>query len=147
MRGDTAKRDESRKRLYALREDGLIPALVEATGYARDRYSVDGTAVIVEERFQRTPPWYQEYIFHVARRSEGSGSYILSYGSIEDTTLISRELGQVGPEDRMYHIDVYRFDEEGGMQRHETVVMSPTAIPYERIKAIVNERIRAMESP
>jgi tetratricopeptide (TPR) repeat protein len=104
--GDTARRDRERDELLALRRAGTDPALAAEPHYCREQFRVGGRPVVAYEVFEPADPQRVFYTFLVG---EPDGRMIGRYslGSYEATTEISRELGRIGPEERIYHLDWY----------------------------------------
>jgi tetratricopeptide (TPR) repeat protein len=96
-----------RERLIALRARPDAPKdLVEAERYCREQFRLDDHLVFAYEHFDPSGRRMVFYSFAFAKPS-GEQEFVVSFGSYEDTTAISRELGEIGQDERVYHLDRY----------------------------------------
>lgn len=77
---------------------------IDADMYCRDQFDVDRRRVMAFEYFE--PGGANRVILRFAVLDEdGEESYHYSLGSRDSTTRMAREAGQIGPGERMYHLD------------------------------------------
>lgn len=128
--GDTLRRDRERRELLALHQAGTDPDLARETVYCREQFRVGERKVMVFEYFEPAGARRVYYAFHVLKPDGGElGRY--SLGSYDQTTLMARELGQIGKDERMYHLDWYH---ERGHATHGFYRALPG---YEEVRAQV----------
>ena len=75
------------------------------------------------------------YRFSIVDEASGDETSFVSLGSYDDTTAISRELGEIPKDARVYHVDRYT----GGM--HETYGFFNEQPSYETVRKIVAGRL------
>ena len=100
--GRSKLRDEIIARLYALREDEAI----DEPFFCREQFSVEGQKVMAYERFELEGERAVRWSFYVV---DEAGEIIdrWSVGSYEGTTAMSREVGNIKPDERLFHLDRY----------------------------------------
>ena len=73
--------------------------------------------------------------------ASGNETSFISFGSYHDTTAISRELGEIGKDARVYHVDRYT----GGM--HQTYAFFDEQPSYDTVRKIVVDRLSTKPPP
>lgn len=107
--GRTDKRDETIAALFDLRKQTRDPKLKDIPAFCREQFKVNGQLVMAYQLFEPSGEWMQFYRFLVID-PEGREEYFISLGSYETTTQISRELGEIDADERLYHFDGYYPD-------------------------------------
>jgi tetratricopeptide (TPR) repeat protein len=126
--GDTARRDRERDALLALREAGTDPELAREPRYCREQFRVGDHPVAAYEVFEPAGPQRVFYSFLVGN-PDGTMIGEYSLGSYDATTEVSREMGTIGPNDRIYHLD--RYDARG----HSTYAFYNRLPSYDETRA------------
>ncbi|MBN2382431.1 tetratricopeptide repeat protein [bacterium] len=98
--------------------------------YCREQFSVAGRKVLALEYFDPSGPRRIYYRFSVTD-SSGREDYYISLGSYDTTTEIARELGEIGNDQRAYHIDKYDGPE------HKTFTHFNEEPKYDAVRKIV----------
>lgn len=104
--GDSARRDRERDELLALRKAGADPTLVAEPHYCREQFRVGDHPVVAYEVFEPGGPQRVFYVFLVGQ-PDGTMIGRYSLGSYDFTTDFAREQGELGPDERYYHLDWY----------------------------------------
>lgn len=105
--GDTKARDETVKALYDLRKASPNSDVAKAERFCREQWvTPTGRKIFAFEYFDPKGARQKFFRFSVTDAAGTEGFYI-SLGSYDDTTAISRELGEISKSDRMYHLDEY----------------------------------------
>ena len=105
--GDMVRRDRERNELLALRRAGADPTLSAEPRYCREQFRVGEQAVVAYEIFEPSGPTRVFYQFMVGAPATGEYVGHYSLGSYDFTTEFQREMGSIGPDDRVYHLDWY----------------------------------------
>ncbi|MBM4016783.1 MAG: tetratricopeptide repeat protein [Planctomycetes bacterium] len=108
--GDVKARDTERAALLDLRRKGEVPSLKDAERYCRDRFTANRRKVIVYEYFEPRGERPVLYIFYVLDEKGRKTDYRLTLGSYVDLNLIAQQLKEVGPKERLFHLDGYYPD-------------------------------------
>lgn len=108
--GKLVERDAAIKKMYALWRKGGVNDLLKQGFYVREQHQVDMGKVFVLEYFELKGERARKYVFKVQDPKTGKNKMDVSLGSYNSTTQISRELGDIGPNDRVYHLDGYTPD-------------------------------------
>jgi cytochrome c-type biogenesis protein CcmH/NrfG len=132
-----ADRDKFHATLVELHRQGktTAPTFVRDEFEVADRYDVVGC-----ENYELTAPNAVRYYFNVTDRNTKS-SFRISLGSYDFTTNIARELGEIGPNERLFHLDLYRGPE------HETYGMFRKEPTYEQTREMVLEVLTGKRKP
>jgi tetratricopeptide (TPR) repeat protein len=124
--GRIEERDTERTALLSwYEENGRAMGNVDL--FCREQFLVDQTRFMAFERFAPQGERKIFYIFSVVT-PEGTEAFRYSLGSYEETTLLAREQGETGPQDRIYHLDQY------GDDYHSTVSLFHTLPTYEEVR-------------
>lgn len=130
--GDIAKRNKARKEIFMTYAKLNAKERAERESYCRQQFVRNGRRVLALEFFELTGERAVRYAF-VVLTADGKEDYRLSLGSYDSTTQISRELGEIGPNERIFHLDGYY---EGGRE-HRTFEIYHKEPPYEEIRRTV----------
>lgn len=98
-----------------------------------ERYSLNNKKVFSYESFEPNGEYMIFYTFYFLNGDGTSAEYKYSLGSYENTTKIARELGEIGPTERVYHLDWYRQD------AHKTIGFFSRLPDYEELRRLVLE--------
>jgi tetratricopeptide (TPR) repeat protein len=115
--GRGEERDRAIAQLLAERKQTKDPQLAKQPWFCREQFKIDGRKVMVIEYFSPTPP-RSVYVAFLVQDAAGKEAYRYSLGSYDETNEIARATGQVGPNDRLYHLDYYQ--KSAGGQVHRT---------------------------
>lgn len=140
--GDSVKRDRTRAEIKVLHSKLDEKTRAERDSFCRDQFLAGGRRILVFEYFELSGQRPVRYSF-IVLTSAGKEDYHLSLGSYEETTKIARELGEIGPKDRIFHLDGYY---EGG-RRHSTFGMYNVEPKYEDIKRSVIQILEGKKKP
>jgi hypothetical protein len=127
--GDLKARDDQRAELLVLWQEGKDADLSSQAFYCREQIIEANRRVFVFEYFHPTGEFMVLYSFEV--RAPGSEDFRISLGSYEGTNQVMRELGKLGKDVRLYHLDLYR------PKRHETYAFYQGRPTYEAVRANV----------
>ena len=104
--GWTERRDREREALLSWYSMATGDERPELDVFCREQFSVGEKRVMAFESFEPSGDRRVYYRFTVLGE-EGKEDYRYSLGSYETTTLIARETGQIGEDQRLYHLDRY----------------------------------------
>lgn len=104
--GDTARLERERAELLALHRAGGDSELAEERHYCREQFRMGDVPVVAYEHFDPSGPQRVFYAFLVGN-PDGTLAGRYSLGSYDFTTEFSRERGEIGPDERVYHLDWY----------------------------------------
>lgn len=138
--GDTDRRDWERNELIALRRSGAHPELAEEPRFCREQFRVGDRGVMAYETFE---PSGQRRVFYEFYVSDASGGVtgVYSLGSYDTTTEMMRELGNIGADERLYHLDWY---EPQGHATHGFYEKMPS---YDQVRADVVAALAGAAGP
>jgi tetratricopeptide (TPR) repeat protein len=137
--GDTDRLDWEREALAALRRSGAHPELAEEPRFCREQFRVGDRGVVAYETFEPSGQRRVFYEFYVSDAGGVTGVY--SLGSYDTTTEMMRELGNIGAEDRLYHLDWYE------PQKHATHGFYEKMPGYEQVRADVVAALAGKAEP
>ncbi|HEU0013502.1 MAG TPA: tetratricopeptide repeat protein [Longimicrobium sp.] len=102
--GDTARRDHARAQLRSLWQAGADPALAAQSQYRIEQRQMGDMRLIAYETFA---PEGERRVFYVFPVVQPDGAVVGQYslGSFDTVTGVQRDLGHIGPDDRLYHLD------------------------------------------
>ena len=103
---DTLNRDYEREELLRLWTTGTDSTLASEDMYCRDQFSVENKRILAYETFAPSGNRMVFYTFYILD-SLGETASRFSLGSYEMTTQLSRELGEISKDERIYHLDEY----------------------------------------
>lgn len=128
--GDSARLERERDELLALRRSGTNPDLMREVRYCREQFRANDLPVVAYEILE---PAGEMRVFYQFLVGQPDGTLIGQYslGSYDSTTEVSRELGKIGPDDRIYHLDWY------GSGGHTTFRFFSQLPSYEEARADV----------
>jgi tetratricopeptide (TPR) repeat protein len=124
--GQIKERDADRVLLFKMHKQGVVAAQL----YCREQFKVNQMKVMVMEFFELEGEWAVRYAFHVLD-DKGNSTRRISLGSYDMTTQIARQLGEVGKDERIFHLDGYTTG------RHTTFGMFKKEPTYEETREMV----------
>lgn len=130
--GDIPERDKAIENIYSLWREGNIDELVKQGFYIRELSTIDSGKLFVLEYFELNGEYARKYVFKIQDPVSGDIKFDISLGSYDSTTQVSRELGEIGPNDRMYHLDGYAPNGS-----HYTYAMFDSLPNYDDIRELV----------
>lgn len=135
------KSEAWRKELEALYRSDNVPDLLKERGFfIREQFEVDEFKVYGIEYFDLVGDRAIQYSFSVYREpagQEGEYLYKVTLGSYDYTTRLARELGEIGPDERRFHMDTY-FDNG----YHETLGFFNGNPGWEKARGIAIQRVK-----
>lgn len=141
--GRIKHRDETLAVLFNLREQTLDPQFKEVKIFCREQFKVNGRLVLAYQFFEPAGDWMQLYRFLV-RNAEGEKDFYISLGSYDMTTQISRELGDIRKDERVYHFDGYYPD---GLHRTFGFLDGKTPPTYDEIRPTIQKILEGEIKP
>lgn len=138
--GDKKGRDVEIKSLYKLRGNSSDSALKSADQFCREQCVIAGRKVFAFESFSPQGPRKKFFRFSVVDK-KGFEEFYLSLGSYDDTTEIAREVGEIGKNERVYHLDEYRKDE------HKNYAFFGRNLTYDELRPIVVDVLQGKREP
>lgn len=132
-------RDQERAALLDFRK--AHPPLVKENAFCRDQFEVADNHVLVYEMFDFTGPRKVRYQFSVMDPATDQRKYILSLGSYDETTQIAREVGSLGPDQRLFHLDQYQGNS------HSTYAMVEGEPDYDTVRQWVVDVLSGKRKP
>ncbi len=138
--GDTVRRDSALAGLFAHRLVTKNPQFLEATTFCREQGSLEGRQVMV---FQNFAPEGDRKVFvtFYLLGADGRDTARISLGSYDLTTLTARQVGDIGPNDRIYHLDYY------GDRSHATYGFFRAQPTYDELRSMVAAVLRGDRTP
>ena len=131
------ERDKAREEVFAVYAAGKT----RETIFCRDLFESGSKRISVYEYFEPTGLRAVRYSFTIADKSGQKAVETVSLGSYEAITLLARQKRQIGPAERMYHIDRYY---PGG---HATYAMFKQEPSYDEVRKIVLEMLQGKREP
>ena len=105
------ERDAERAQLFALRAEAKkhhpTAEALKQKEYCRDQFTASGRRVFAYEFFDLEGPKARRYQFKMLVKGGDSEEYSISLGSYADTNGILREMGEIKPGQRIFHLDAY----------------------------------------
>lgn len=141
--GRIKQRDEAIATLFRLREKTRDPKLKELPLFCREQFKVNGQLIMAYQFFEPSGEWMQFYRF-LAIDSKGHKEFFVSLGSYESTTQISRELGEIKANERLYHFDGYY---PGGLHKTFGFLKGETTPSYDAIRPAILEILEGKIEP
>jgi Flp pilus assembly protein TadD len=134
--GELEKSDTHVRELYDLRARGAIIALTEATHFYREQLDLDvrgrNVSILVSEFFEMRGDWARKYVFTIYNERGEKRFGEISLGSYEFTNEAARALGDIGPDDRLFHLDGYWGDGEDAV--HTTLGFFVNEPSYDTVR-------------
>jgi tetratricopeptide (TPR) repeat protein len=141
--GQPKERDEERAGLLKLRKETKDPALQKASLYCRDQFSVGEARFMVFEYFELKGETPVRFSFNLMDADGQSIKARYTLGSYQATNQIAREVGQIKPGERLFHLDGYK---EGG-RVHELYQFFVGEPSYDSVKVAVQEILQGKRKP
>ncbi len=100
-------RDAGVENIYRLWRDGEARELSEQGFFIREQLEIDAGRLIALEYFEIEGEWARKYVFKLHDEDSSLHLFDVSLGSYERMTQLARETGDIGPGERLYHLDGY----------------------------------------
>jgi tetratricopeptide (TPR) repeat protein len=139
--GDARARDREIQGLYALRAKGQDVDLRKAARFCREQFVVAGHRLFAFEYFEPQGERRLYYRFSVVDEESGRERSYISLGSYDLTTNVLRELGEIPPTARAYHVDRYQGD------AHWTYAHFNEKQPYDVVRKMVVDILQGKAKP
>ncbi len=131
------ERDKAREDVFTVYAGGKV----RETVFCRDLFESGSKRITVYEFFEPTGLRAVRYSFTVADKSGQKAAETVSLGSYEAITILARQKHEIGPGERLYHIDRYY---PGG---HATYAMFKKEPSYDEVRKIVLEMLEGKREP
>ena len=105
--GNFSERDVAINKIYSLWRSGAANKLLEQAFYIREQSVIDVGKLFVLEYFELKGERARKFVFKLQDPVTGDHKFDVSLGSYESTTQFSRHAGDIGPNERVYHLDGY----------------------------------------
>jgi tetratricopeptide (TPR) repeat protein len=138
--GDTAQRDRERAALLELRRSGTDAELARQAEYCREQFRVGTQHVMAFETFKPEGERRVYYTFYLPG-PDGRPRGRYSLGSYDQTTQIARGVGEIGKDERLYHLDWY------AERAHATYEFYRALPGYEKVRDDVVAAITGAKRP
>ena len=115
---------------------------IDQPHFCREQFEVAGRRVQVYEHFELEGPRALRYAFIVLKPDGREADFRVTLGSYDITTQIAREQGDVGKDERIFHLDGYY---SGG--EHRTFGMFKKEPSYEETRGYVVEVLKDQVKP
>ncbi|MBI3862527.1 MAG: tetratricopeptide repeat protein [Planctomycetia bacterium] len=110
--------------------------------FCREQFTAGEKQVVAFEYFELNGPMAVKYRFEVSGKKGDKSLYRITLGSYDVTTQLSRELGQIKKDERMYHLDSYAG------RAHSTYAFIGSRLPsYEQTRKLAVEIIDGKRRP
>jgi tetratricopeptide (TPR) repeat protein len=139
--GDNRARDREIQGLYDLRARGKDADLRKAQRFCREQFVVAGHRLFAFEYFEPQGERRLYYRFSVVDEASGRETSYISLGSYDLTTNVLRELGEISPKGRAYHLDRYEGD------THWTYAHFNEKQPYDVVRKMVVDILQGKAKP
>jgi tetratricopeptide (TPR) repeat protein len=127
--GNLQARDSARDKVFALNKAGKI----DAASYCRQQFPDGQHTVMVFEYFELKGPMAVRYAFNFVNADGKTIVKRISLGSYDDATALARQSGQIKPDQRLFHVDVYT---DTTHEQLGTFTQEPT---YEQTRNLVKQ--------
>jgi tetratricopeptide (TPR) repeat protein len=141
--GQLKERDAERTELFKLRKETEDPDLKKLKYYCRDQFSVGPTRIMVFEYFDLEGGEPIRLSFDLLEPAGKPVQTRYTLGSYKATNEIAREVKQIKPGERLFHLDGYKQDGELH-ELYQTFVGEPV---YDGIKDTVKEILEGKRKP
>ena len=115
---------------------------IDQPHFCREQFEVAGRRVQVYEHFELEGPRALRYAFIVLKPDGREADFRVTLGSYDITTQIAREQGDVGKDERIFHLDGYYAGGE-----HRTFGMFKKEPTYEETRGYVVEVLKDQVKP
>ena len=108
--GDIETRDAAIARIYEIWRSGISHELQEQGFYIREQMQIESGKVFVLEYLELQGERARKFVFYLQDPDTGEHKFAVSLGSYDLINNASRELGRIGTDERLYHLDGYGPD-------------------------------------
>ncbi|MDB2438485.1 tetratricopeptide repeat protein [Hellea sp.] len=133
---DYPARDFAIEKIYDVWRENADEELKEQRFYIREQSELENGKLFVLEYFELEGERARKFVFKLQDEKTEDFKFEVSLGSYDGTTAISRELGEIGPDERIYHLDGYAPNGS-----HFTYAFFNTIPPYEAVKEIALKKL------
>ncbi len=107
--GKLEERENEIRELHTLRGSEKIPELSEATFFIRDQFHVENVKVFAIDYYDMDAGWRMgPLVWRFLLSKDGETlDWFISVGSYDVTTELMRAAGEIGKDERAYHLDGY----------------------------------------
>jgi tetratricopeptide (TPR) repeat protein len=140
---DAKQRDSEREELFKLHKKAVDGELKKLEYYCRDQFSVGKKRIMVFEHFELQGDHAVRLRFMVLKPDGQDVEAKYSLGSYRTTNDIAREMKEIKPGERLFHLDGYF---QGG-RSHRTYAFYTNEPKYETVKAAVKEIVEGKRKP
>ena len=137
---DIENREKEIKEIINKRNSGKYEDLSSKGFFIRDQFAVDDKTIFVFDYYDMNPEWKlgpMIWKFYIKYSNPVDDGLFISLGSYDATTEFSRSMGEIGADERLYHLDGYW---ESG--KHSTYGFYKTKPDYDMIKNQVIDIIK-----
>ncbi len=141
--GNAKQRDAEREGLLQLREKSKDEELKKLKYYCRDQFTAGKDRVMVFEHFELAGDHAVRLRFLVLGPDCETVQAKYSLGSSRQTVELARSLKEIGPDDRLFHLDGYL----NGGRSHRTYTFYKNEPKYDDVKNAVKEILEGKRKP
>lgn len=105
--GETEARDIAIENIYDLWSRGATDELQERGFFIREQKKIEAGKLFVLEYFKMQGERPRKFVIKLQDSATGTPKFDVSLGSYDETTQLARELGDIGADERIYHLDGY----------------------------------------
>lgn len=124
-------RDSAIEKIYDVWRANVDEELTEQGFYIREQGKVENGKFFVLEYFELNGERARKFVFKLRDELTGEPKFEVSLGSYEGTTEIARSIGNISPDQRLYHLDGYIPNGS-----HYTYAFFDSLPSYEAVKEI-----------
>ncbi|WP_026941154.1 tetratricopeptide repeat protein [Hellea balneolensis] len=100
-------RDSAIESIYELWRENENKELREQNFFIREQSELENGKLFVLEYFELSGERARKFVFKLQDEQTGDILFDVSLGSYDSTTAVSRALGEIGADERIYHLDGY----------------------------------------
>jgi len=105
--GNIEARDIAIRDMHDLWREGAVSDLQDQGFFVREQTQIDTGKLFVLEYFELKGELARKFVFKLQDVVTGDNKFDVSLGSYDESTQLSRELGDIGADDRVFHLDGY----------------------------------------
>lgn len=108
--GDVDRREAAVDSIYTVWKSGEAEELMKQGFYIRDQFEVENGKVFALEYFELAGDRPRKLVFNLTGETTDDTKFVVSLGSYATTILFARANGDIGADERLYHLDGYSPD-------------------------------------
>lgn len=139
---DVDARDAAVDSIYEIWREGTSHDLQKQGFYVREQVQIESGKVFALEYFELKGEYARKFVFKLIDPATGEHRFDVSLGSYEATNTFSRELGRIGTDERVYHLDGYGPDGS-----HYTFAFFESQPKYDVVREIALDAFSGKLSP